>query len=80
MAAPITSTATNLVAQLLEVAGAVQSAELAIPVETRPDNISLTPDTESNTITISATIPVTFASTGGAISFTAVDYFPAEPT
>lgn len=74
MAAAITTTATNLVAQMLEVAGALQSAELAIPVETRPDNISFTPDTEGGTITISATIPCTFSSAGGAISFTAVDY------
>lgn len=77
MAAPITTTATNLVAQLLEVAGAVQAAELEYPVETRPDNISFTPDTEGGTITISASIPCSFSSAGGAISFTAVDYFGA---
>lgn len=74
MAAPITTTATNLVAQLLEVAGAVQAAELAIPEETRPDNISFTPDTEGGTISISVSLPVTFSSAGGKISYTAVDY------
>jgi hypothetical protein len=74
MAAPITTTATNLVAQMLEVAGAVQSAELALPEETRPDNISFTPDTEAGTIAISISLPVTFSSAAGKISYTAVDY------
>jgi hypothetical protein len=74
MAASITTTATNLVAQVLEVAGALQSAELALPVETRPDNISITPDAEGGTISISMSIPVTFSSAGGSVQFTAVDY------
>lgn len=74
MAASITTTATTLVAQTLEVAGALQLAELALPVETRPDNISIIPDPEGSTISISMTIPVTFSSAGGTVSFTAVDY------
>ncbi len=41
MSSPITSTATSLPPQLLEVAQSLSNAEKALPVETRPDNITL---------------------------------------
>lgn len=74
MAAAITTTATTLEAQLLEVAGALQEGELALPEENRPDNVQIAPDPESGTVTISATLNVDFSATAGALTFTAVPY------
>lgn len=74
MSAAITTTATNLPAQLLEVAGAVHSAELAIAADLRPDNITISVDPEGSTVSINATLPVTFTAAAGEISFTPTDY------
>jgi hypothetical protein len=74
MAAAITTTATTLEGQLLEVAGAMQAAELAVPEETRPDNVQILPDAESGTITVSVNMEAAFSASGGEISFTAVPY------
>lgn len=75
MAAPITTTATTLEAQLVEVASAMVEAELAIAVETRPDNISITPDIENGLITITANLPAAFsAGAAGQIELNATAY------
>lgn len=60
MAAAISTTATTLEAQAFEIAQEMQLKELAVPVETRPNNVSIDPDFEGLTMTISMTIPFTF--------------------
>ncbi|WP_414529117.1 hypothetical protein [Nodularia chucula] len=50
----------NKPAGLLEVALLLQKDELALPEDTRPDNVSVSFDTDAQTATISATIPITF--------------------
>lgn len=74
MADPITTTATSLEAQLLEVAGAMQEAELALPEAERPDNVSIIPDVENGSISVSVTLAATFAATGGELTFTTTEY------
>lgn len=53
MSVPVSTTSTHLPGQLLEVAEAIQSAELNIPEETRPNNISIAIDPEALTVTSS---------------------------
>lgn len=61
MAAPITTTATSLEGQLFEVIQAMQLLELAIPEAERPDQVTIAPDFEGLTATLTGTIPITFA-------------------
>jgi hypothetical protein len=60
MAASVETTATTLEGQLFEIANRVQLAELAQPVETRPNNIQVALDTENGTISITFSAPATF--------------------
>lgn len=65
----------NQPAGLLEVAMLLQASELAIPEETRPNNVSVTFDSDAQTATIAATLPVTFAlDANGQAVVTATDY------
>lgn len=59
MAASVTLQSTTLEGQLIEVAVLIQNAELALPIETRPDNIQITPDIEGGTITVTFSVPAT---------------------
>lgn len=76
MAAAIVSTATTVEAQLFEVAGAIQALEAA---ESLVDPafeqlLTIATDPESNTITVTATLPAVVAATAGVISFTPSEY------
>lgn len=62
-------------AGLLELAHLLQADELAVPAETRPDNISITYDAEAGTASVTATLPITFTlDANGKPVATAVDY------
>jgi len=62
-------------AALLELALKLQTEELALPAETRPDNISITYDTESGVVTLAATLPTTFSvDADGKLVVTATEY------
>ncbi len=74
MAAPITTTATTLEGQVLEVARSLQELELNIPPDNRPNNVSIAPDFEALTVTISITLPIVLSGTGNQVSFAAGTY------
>jgi hypothetical protein len=74
MSSAITTTATTLPGQFLEIARELQEAELSIAEGLRPNNIQITTDVENLTVTITSTLPISFGGTGGAMSFTANDY------
>lgn len=80
MPAPIAGNeilSTHKAAALLELAMSLQSSELTVPEETRPNNVQITFDAETGTASVAATLPVTFApdATGKPV-VTAVDYIP----
>ena len=81
MPAPLTPgtdiNSTHQAAGLLEVAMLLQASELSIPEDTRPDYVSVTFDTDAQTATVAATLPVTFTldASGQAVA-TATDYIP----
>lgn len=62
---------------MLEAALSLQQSELATPIETRPNNVTVTIDSEAGAATVTATLPVTVAidATGKAV-IQAVDYIP----
>jgi hypothetical protein len=74
MAASITTTATTLEGQFIELAGEIQEKELLMPEASRPNRIQIEPDPDALTITITAEIPATFNATGGTISLVAGSY------
>ncbi|MEM7554082.1 MAG: hypothetical protein AAF378_08275 [Cyanobacteria bacterium P01_A01_bin.84] len=80
MASPFAQTdlsSTNQPAALLELATQLQASELAVPEETRPNNLTIAIDAEEGTASITATIPVTFAlDSSGQLVVTATDYIP----
>lgn len=77
MAASIDSTATTLEGQLWEIALQVQLAELAIPIETRPNNIQTNVDTEGQTVSVTFSVPATFTvSSSGALVASPTAYLP----
>jgi hypothetical protein len=62
---------------LLELAQMVQAAELTVPVETRPNNVTITIDGEASTATVTATLPVAFTTDStGKLVIDAIDYIP----
>lgn len=62
---------------LLEAALSLQASELAIPAETRPNNVTVTFDSEAATATLTATLPISVAVNGtGQAVIQAVDYIP----
>jgi hypothetical protein len=68
---------TNKVAGLLEIAQLLQAAELAVPEETRPNNVSISIDLETGTASVTATLPVSaVVSSTGTIVVAATDYIP----
>jgi hypothetical protein len=74
MAAAATLSATSLEGQALEVARLIQSAELAIAADTRPNNVTIAPDLEAQTVTLTITLPVVLSGSGGAFTLTAGTY------
>jgi hypothetical protein len=75
MAAPISLTAaTTLEQQAYLVALALQTQELAIPIETRPNNTQLAFDTEAATVTISITLETLMTVAGGTAVIAAKPY------
>ncbi|MBU7587245.1 MAG: hypothetical protein KAF91_31100 [Nostoc sp. TH1S01] len=70
MAASVETNATTLEGQLWEVAIKTQLAELAVPADTRPNNIQTTLDVENGSISITFTCPATFTvnATGGLVA------------
>ena len=75
MAAPIDlSTATSLEGQVYAAVLALQSQELAIDIENRPDNAQVTFDVENSTVTLGVTLGSTFAVAGGTATFTVQEY------
>ncbi len=76
MAASIVTSATSLEKQLFEVAGAIQSAELAAAQSdpTFEPALTLAIDAEGGTVTVTATLPAAVTSTGGVLSFTPSEY------
>lgn len=71
MAASITTTAADLETQLFEVAGAIQELEVA---QSATNRLTITPNVEAQTITVSFTCPATFSGTGGNISMSPSTY------
>ena len=76
MASAITTTSTTLEGQLVEVAKAMQQAELAIPEVNRPNNVTIALDPETLGISVSATLEATLSGTAGAVTMTPVAYLP----
>lgn len=74
MAAAFTTTATSLEGQFMELAREIQELELAIPVETRPNNITITPDFEALVCNITVALPITLSGTGASITAVAAPY------
>jgi hypothetical protein len=66
---------TNKPAALLELSFLLQADELAIPEDTRPNNVTITYDAETSVATIAATLPCTFAlDANGKPILTATEY------
>ncbi|MCV3215687.1 hypothetical protein OGM63_19585 [Plectonema radiosum NIES-515] len=77
MAASIGSNATTLEGQLWETALRIQIAELAIPVETRPNNIQVSIDTENQLVSVTFSVPATFTVDGsGSLVASPTSYLP----
>lgn len=74
MAAAITTTATTLEAQLIEVAQAVLAEEQGIAAEERPNRIGLAIDTEALQANVSFNVDVTVGGSGGVLSYEPVSY------
>lgn len=74
MAAAITTTATSLEGQLYECALALVSAELALPIETRPDNAQVTFDVDNGTIAVAVSLASTMTVVSGQARFAAIPY------
>ncbi|TAE54903.1 MAG: hypothetical protein EAZ76_07990 [Nostocales cyanobacterium] len=75
MAAPINTNATNLEGQVFEVMQALQSLELAVPTETRPNQVTINPDFEALTVALAVTLPITFVTgNGGRMEVSAGTY------
>ncbi|MBE9031605.1 hypothetical protein IQ266_17875 [filamentous cyanobacterium LEGE 11480] len=80
MAAPITTTATTLEAQLFEVAQALEEAERAYNLanpNTPVNGISVALDPEAGSMSLTATVAATSSGTAGTISLTPDVYIPA---
>ena len=68
---------THQAAALLELATQLQSSELAVPEETRPNNVTITVDADAGTASIAATLPITLSlDSSGQMVVTATDYIP----
>jgi len=78
-----TSTATSLPGQFVQVSQALQAAELeynadptntASPTFVALNNITVDTDFEAGTISVTATLPMTFAASANGVTVTTTDY------
>jgi hydroxymethylglutaryl-CoA reductase len=78
MAAAVTTTATTLEAQLVEVAQSIQDAEAAATAADAnfESLLTIAADPEEGSITITVTLPATVAGSGGNLTFTPTEYLP----
>lgn len=80
MPAPFSQTdlsSINQPAALLELATQLQTSELSVPEETRPNNVTITVDADAGTASVAATLPITLSlDTSGQMVVTASDYIP----
>lgn len=76
MAAAFTTTATTLEGQILELVREAQQAELAIPADERPNNVTIAVDFEALQATLTVTIPITMSDTSSGIIVNAGTYLP----
>jgi hypothetical protein len=80
MAAAITTTATTLEGQLIEVAQAIEVKERAYntanPTLTQVGSVSLSLDPENAVISVSVNMAATVSGTGGAVSMSPTAYLP----
>lgn len=68
---------THKAALFLEAGLSLQASELSVPAETRPNNLTITFDSEAGTATIAATLPVSIQlDNSGKAIVQAVDYIP----
>lgn len=76
MADAITTVATTLEGQLLEVANAMASAEKLITEPPIPNRIAITPGYETNEIAINCTLPASYTADGAGFKVEAGTYLP----
>lgn len=75
MAASITTTATTLEGQMLEVALAIQAKEaLTVNTTGAVNNLQVTVDVEGGSVSIVSTLPATFTSSGGSLQVVPTAY------
>ena len=75
MAAAVTTSATTVEGQFLEVARELQGLEAAQSTADLPlNNVQIDTDIETGLVTITATLPATLSGTGGALTLTAGEY------
>ncbi len=74
MSTPVTTQSTHLPGQILEVAEALQSAELQVPETNRPNRIAIAFDVEALEVTITATLPLSMDGGANKVTFSASDY------
>jgi hypothetical protein len=74
MAAAITTASTTLEGQALEIAVAMQAAELSVAAETRPNNVEVDFSTEDEQVAITMNLPIVLSVVSGAPKFTAETY------
>ena len=80
MPAPFSSSDLNSIHQaaaLLELATQLQTSELGVAEEVRPNNVTITVDADAGTASVAATLPITFSlDSSGQLVVTATDYIP----
>lgn len=75
MAAAVTTSASSVEGQFLEVARQIQTLEAAQSTADIPlNNLQIDTDIENNQVTVTATIPVALSGSGGALTLTASEY------
>ena len=75
MAASVSSSATTLEGQFVDIAREIQALEAAQSTDEAPiNNVQIDTDIESGTITVTATIPAVLSGSAGAVTLTAGEY------
>lgn len=74
MAAAINTVGASVENQAFEIALAMQSLELAIPAETRPDRVQIAYDTEGKTVSITLNLDTVTVVNNGKAEISVVPY------
>ncbi|NJL51171.1 MAG: hypothetical protein HC930_01250 [Hydrococcus sp. SU_1_0] len=74
MAASITTSGASIEAQAYEIALRMQKLELAVPAETRPNNITVTYDIEASTVSFTTTLETQLTVVNGKAEIAALPY------